>query len=117
MGIAGYKKLIVWQESHKLAKEIYRETRSFPKEETYGLVSQLRRAALSIPTNIVEGYARKGKNEQRHFLSIALGSAAETEYLIEFSFEMNYFNQKQYEYLSNIRQYVGSLLWRFYEKS
>ena len=67
MGEAGYKKLIVWQKADELAKFVYRETKNFPQEEIYGITSQLRRAALSIPTNIVEGYARQGKKELKQF--------------------------------------------------
>ena len=58
-----YKELIVWQKADELAIEVYKATGSFPKEEIYGLTSQIRRAALSIPTNIAEGYARKGDKE------------------------------------------------------
>jgi len=57
MGEAGYKKLIVWQKANELAKAVYLRTKNFPNEELYGITSQLRRAALSVPTNIVEGYA------------------------------------------------------------
>ena len=81
----GYKKLIVWQKADVLAYQVYIETKDFPKEEIYGVTSQLRRAALSVPTNIVEGYGRQGKKELRWFINIALGSLAETEYLLDFS--------------------------------
>lgn len=66
----GYKKLIVWQKADALAFEVYLETKNFPKEEIYGMTSQLRRAALSIPTNIVEGTGRQGKNELRHLSTL-----------------------------------------------
>ena len=76
----GYKKLIVWRKADELAYQIYLETKKFPKDEVYGITSQLRRAAFSVPTNIVEGTGRQGKNEMRQFVNIALGSLAETEY-------------------------------------
>lgn len=114
MGEAGYKKLIVWQKANLLAKEIYQETNCFPRQETYGITSQLRRAALSIPTNIVEGYARQGKKELKQFLSIALGSLAETEYLLDFSKDLNFFDVYKHKKLQKIRMEVGSLLWKFY---
>ena len=114
MGHAGYKDLIVWQKSHELAKAIYRETRSFPKEEMYGITSQIRRAALSIPTNIVEGYARKGERQIRQFLVIALSSLAETEYLLDFSQEIGYLALEDHRRLQTLRQWVGNLLWKFY---
>ena len=83
MDEVGYKKLIVWQKADELAYQVYIETRNFPKEEIYGITSQLRRAALSVPTNIVEGYGRQSKNELRRFTNIALGSLAEVKYLID----------------------------------
>lgn len=115
MGTAGYKNLIVWQKADHLAYSIYIKTKGFPKKETYGLTSQLRRSALSIPLNIVEGYARYGKNEFRHFLSIALGSLAETEYLLDFSRRLGYLTECDYVELNNLRQEVGNLLWKFYQ--
>lgn len=114
MGEAAYKKLIVWQKADQLAKEIYSKTKSFPNEETYGLTSQLRRAALSVPTNIVEGYARKSRKELKQFSSIALGSLAETEYLIGFAHDVGYLKQDEYQNLEDLRQEVGNLLWKFY---
>ncbi len=71
-----WKGLGVWQLADGLAKHVYRATKDFPKEEVYGLTSQLRRAALSVPTNIVEGYSRKGDRELARFIDIALGSLA-----------------------------------------
>lgn len=115
MGEAGYKKLIVWQKSNELAKKMYIETKNFPKEEIYGLTSQLRRAVLSVPTNIVEGYARRGRKELKQFLSISLGSLAETEYLLDFSLEIGYLQNEKHKELQDIRQETGNLLWRFYE--
>lgn len=114
MGIAGYKKLIVWQKADDLAYQIYLETKKFPKEEIYGITSQLRRAALSIPTNLVEGTGRQGKKELKQFVNIALGSAAETEYLLDFSFKLGYFSQDAHKKLHDLRQEVGNLLWKFY---
>ena len=89
--MANYKDLIVFQKSDELAYQIYKATDKFPKSELFGLTSQIRRAALSIPTNIVEGYARKSKKELAQFVNIALGSHAETEYLFDFSKRLGYF--------------------------
>lgn len=91
-------------------------TKSFPKEEIYGLTSQLRRAALSVPTNVVEGYARKGDKELGQFVSIASGSFAETEYLLEFSFKLDYLKKVEYEQIQALRSEVGKLLWNFAKK-
>lgn len=115
MGIAGYKKLIVWQKADELAYQVYLETKSFPREEIYGITSQLRRAALSVPTNLVEGIGRQGKNELKQFLNIALGSTAETEYLLDFSLKLGYFSKETHEKLQGLRQEVGNLLWKFYK--
>jgi len=115
MGEAGYKKLIVWQKADLLAKEIYIRTKNFPREERYGITSQLRRAALSVPTNIVEGYARKRKREFHQFLNIASGSLAETEYLLDFSSGLGFLVESDYSHLRSLRQEVGNLLWRFIE--
>ena len=79
MYIQSYKQLKVWQKSIELVKEIYKSTEGFPKSELYGLVSQMRRAAISIPSNIAEGYKRKGLSEYLQFLRIADASAAELE--------------------------------------
>lgn len=79
MYIDTYKKLFVWQKSIELVKEIYKVTEHFPKSELYGLTSQIRRASVSIPSNIVEGYKRQGLGEYIQFLSIADASAAELE--------------------------------------
>ncbi len=111
----GYKKLIVWQKADELALQVYLETKSFPKDEIYGITSQLRRAAISVPTNIVEGTGRQGKNELKHFVNIALGSLVETEYLLEFCFRLKYFSEEIYSKLENLRKDVGGLLWNFYK--
>ena len=111
----GYKKLIVWEKADELAYQVYTVTKKFPKEEIYGITSQLRRAVLSIPVNIVEGYARRGKKELRQFLNIALGSLAETEYLLDFSLRLNYLTTKEHKELQDLRAEVGKLLWKFYK--
>jgi len=111
----GYKKIIVWQKADDLAYKIYIATKAFPKEELYGITSQLRRAALSVPVNLVEGSGRQGKAELRQFANIALGSLAETEYLLDFSLKLGCLKQKEYEVLQNLRDEVGRLLWKFYK--
>jgi len=111
----GYKKLIVWEKADELALQVYLETKKFPKEERYGLTSQLRRAALSVPTNIAEGMGRQGKNETKYFTNIALGSLAETEYLLEFCLKLKYLDEKTFNSLEGIRSEVGAMLWGFYK--
>ena len=111
-----HKNLIVWQKSDELAFEVYKLTKKFPKDEIYGLTSQLRRAALSIPTNIVEGYARKGDKELGRFVSIAIGSMAETEYLLDFARRLGYINGEEFNSVEGLRTEVSKLLWSFYRK-
>lgn len=111
----GYKKLLVWQVADELAKKVYQATTSFPKYELYGITSQLRRAALSVPLNIIEGHSRNNKNEFRQFLRIALGSLTEVEYLLDFAREQKYLKRKDFEELTKLRSRVGSLLWKLYK--
>ncbi|GAH32299.1 unnamed protein product, partial [marine sediment metagenome] len=77
-----FREMQVWNKGHKLALEIYKLTGGFPKEEIYGLSSQIRRAAVSIPTNIAEGCGRGSAKELKQFLKISMGSASEVEYQI-----------------------------------
>jgi len=111
----GYRRLIVWQKADELAYSIFIETKHFPKEETYGLTSQLRRAALSIPTNIAEGSGRRNPNEFRQFVNIALGSLAEVEYLLSFCLRLNYLKEERYFEIESLRKFVGSLLCNLYK--
>jgi four helix bundle protein len=78
--VKDFKELKVWQKAHELALSVYLESRSFPKEELYGLTSQLRRAAISVGANIAEGCGRRSDGEFGRFLQIARGSASEVEY-------------------------------------
>ncbi|WP_295585142.1 four helix bundle protein [uncultured Lamprocystis sp.] len=90
MGVRDYRDLIVWQKSMDLVTEVYRLTRGFPREELFGLTSQVRRAAVSIPSNIAEGQARQSTAEFRRFLSIAQGSRAEVETQLLIAVRLNY---------------------------
>lgn len=85
-----YKKLTVWQKSYDFGIHLYTVTRNFPKEETYGLSSQLRRAAISIPSNIAEGSRRSTEKDFRSFLHIAYGSGAELEVQLLFAKDLGY---------------------------
>jgi four helix bundle protein len=88
--MAPHKRFIAWRECHKLVLVVYKATACFPKHELYGLTSQSRRAAFSGAANIVEGASRKGRNEFRHFLDIALGSLCELEYALEVAAALEY---------------------------
>jgi four helix bundle protein len=111
--MAKYKDLIVFQKADELAFKVYNLTAGFPKSEMFGITSQLRRAALSVPTNIVEGYARKSKKELAQFINIALGSLAETEYLLDFVKRLGYCKTDVSEIEALVVE-VGKLLWGFY---
>ncbi|MDI6768966.1 MAG: four helix bundle protein [Anaerolineales bacterium] len=78
----GFRKLLVWQRAHQLVLSIYKLTETFPKSELFGLTSQMRRAAVSVPANIAEGYAAGGKGQFARYLNIAQGSLAEVEYYL-----------------------------------
>ena len=110
-----WQKLEVWKLADKLAYQVYKVTQNFPKEEIYGLASQVRRAALSVPTNIVEGYSRKGDKELTRFISISLGSLAETKYLIYFSHRLEYLSDNEYDKINKGYEKLGKKLWKFYE--
>ena len=111
-----FKKYDVWQLSHLLTLEIYKLTSLFPKEEMYGLTSQIRRATSSIPTNISEGCGRNSDKEFNQFLNIALGSANETEYLIILSKDLNYISEEQFSDLDSKINTIKSKIYKLKEK-
>lgn len=94
-----FKKYDIWHKSHKFTMEVYKYTSSFPKDEIYGLRSQLRRAASSIPTNIVEGAGRQGDKQFARFIDIATASACESEYLLILTRELCYLSKEHFERL------------------
>jgi four helix bundle protein len=87
--------LIMWQKSHDFVLESYKVTENYPRNELFGLVSQLRRAAISIPANIAEGYKRKGKIEKLRFFNISQGSLEECRYYLILSKDLNYINNEK----------------------
>jgi len=112
--IFGYKKLIAWQKANELAHKVYDLALTFPKTELFGLTSQLQRASLSVPTNIVEGHARNSKKEFHRFLSIALGSLAETEYLLEFAYQRELIKEADFQDVCLLRAETGHIIWKLY---
>ena len=96
-----FRRLQVWDKSHGLTLRIYELTSDFPREEIYGLTSQIRRACASIPTNTAEGCGRETPADFARFLQIATGSASETEYLIQLAHDLKYFNTDQYVELTD----------------
>jgi len=99
------------QKADKLAHLVYKITKSFPKEELYGLTSQLRRATLSVPLNVIEGFARRGSRDYRQFLYIAYGSLKETKYLLYFAYKEGYFNEKEYKESMFLAEEMGKIIW------
>ncbi|NLW84421.1 MAG: four helix bundle protein [Phycisphaerae bacterium] len=85
-----FEDLFVWQKAHQLVLSVYKSTQDFPKSELYGLVSQMRRAAVSIPANIAEGFKKKSKAEKSHFLTIAYGSLEEIRYYLILAQDLAY---------------------------
>ena len=110
-----WKKLEVWKLADDLAYKIYHATKTYPKEEQYGITSQIRRAALSIPTNIVEGYGRRSEKELLHFINISLGSLSETKYLLHFSDRLGILSKNEYINIKEGYEVLGKKLWRFYQ--
>jgi four helix bundle protein len=106
--IKSHKDLKVWQESMTLVTQIYKISEDFPKHEIYGLSSQIRRAAVSIPSNIAEGAGRKGENEFTRFLYIALGSLSEVETQLEISHRLGYI--KDIEVINNSIYFIRNML-------
>lgn len=105
-----YQDLIVWKKSIDLVSNIYASTKAFPKEEVYGLTSQIRRAGVSMSANIAEGQARNSRGEFRQFLGIAQGSLAELETLLIISGNLNYLNSQKREDLLEACEEIGRLL-------
>ena len=109
-----HKDLIVWQKSMSFVEEIYNLTKGFPDEEKYGLTAQLRRASVSIPSNISEGAARHGKKEFRHFLYMGLGSVAEVETQLELARRLHFASDSavncQLQKITEIRRMIQGMI-------
>jgi len=113
MDYRAHRKLDVWKKSMDFVKHVYQATETFPKSEIYGLSSQMRRAAVSIPSNLAEGAARKGKKEFSQYLNIAQGSISELDTQVELSLMLKYIDLKLYndfmEQLSSISKMLFGL--------
>jgi four helix bundle protein len=97
--MVGFRQLKVWEKSHQLTLATYRLTQAFPRDEKYGISSQLRRSAASISANIAEGCGRRGKRDFARFLTIALGSASEFEYHLLLAFDLGLVEGDEYQLL------------------
>jgi len=111
-----FRQLQVWKKAHQFVLDVYRTTQTFPKEELYGLISQVRRAAASIPTNIAEGCGRKGDAELSRFCQIAMGSASEVEYQLQLAADLGFLEQQEYSKLNEQLLEVKRMLNSFLQK-
>ena len=110
MAVKNFKELVVWQKSMEVAKMIYSLVRKLPKEELFALSDQMRRAAVSIPSNIAEGHGRSSKKELVHFLFVSLGSASELETQLILSQQLGFLPQEQFDELNNLNNEVLKML-------
>lgn len=109
-----YENLKIWQKSLSFVKEIYKATRSFPKEERYDLTSQMRRAAVSVPSNIAEGSQRTSKKDFAHFVIIAKGSIAELRTQIRIAGDLEYIPQQEMKILLTKADEINKMIYAFY---
>ncbi len=110
MKIKSFEDLEVWRKAHELTLLIYRLTRTFPPEERFGLISQLRRASSSVAANIAEGYGRRTTKELLRSLRIANGEAEETRYFSLLSKDLSYMNQQEFDTVNQLCRSVSQLL-------
>lgn len=98
------------------ARAVYAATQNFPKEEMFGVTSQLRRAALSVILNYIEGYARARNKVHKNFLEISYGSLQESKYLLDFSVKENYLTKENYSKIAKLADDIGAMLWGVLQK-
>ena len=110
MDLFSFERIVAWQKAHQFTLLVYKVTQSFPDNEHYGLVSQFRRAAVSIGANIAEGYKKLGKADKLRFLNISEGSLAECENYIVLSRDLGFVGEEDYLLLHNSAEEVGRLL-------
>ena len=108
--MTSYKELIVWQKAYQLTLDIYSVTKNFPKDEMFGLTSQIRRCSVSIPSNLAEGNMRGGNKEHLQFVRIAYGSGAELETQLLLSRDLKYIGDKEYNEINNLLSEVMRML-------
>jgi four helix bundle protein len=108
--ITGFKDLIVWQRAYELTLNPYRATKKFPKEEAFGLTSQIRRAAASVPANIAEGYERNHRKEYLQFLFIAKGSLGELDTYLLLARDIGYMTSEDFDHLNAMRHETVKML-------
>jgi len=107
-----YERLAAWKLSYAMALQIYNATDRFPRDERYGLTSQLRRAAFSVAANIAEGCAKRGRREFARYLDIAVGSVTEVEVGLRLARDGGYIDHERWHELESGRNHAGAVTWR-----
>lgn len=108
--INSFRDLYCWQEAHKLAIGTYKMTKLFPSQEDFALTSQMRRAAVSVSSNIAEGFSRRTKGDKTHFFSMALGSVTELQSQLEFAKDIGYLDIRQWQEINTVSVVVHKLI-------
>lgn len=111
-----FRGLFIWQKSMSFVTEVYKLTATFPKEEVYGLTSQIRRSSISIPSNIAEGYGREGDNDYLRFLNISISSLFEIQTQLEISFNLKFITENQFKKIHGDSREIERMLSSFIRK-
>ena len=111
MAIQKFDDILAWQKSHELTLRVYKITESFPKSEIFGLVSQMRRCAVSVPSNLAEGFKRRTKSDSLHFYNIAEGSLEELKYQLLLSKDLGYISRDAYSDIRDLSEESGKLIY------
>ena len=111
-----FRDLLIWQKSMDLVTEVYLITNLFPKEEIYGLTSQIRRSAISIPSNIAEGYGREGNKDYLKFLNVSISSLFEMQTQLEIAYNLKYLNEIQFNKINEESKEIERMLSSFIRK-
>jgi four helix bundle protein len=114
--MSNFRNLLVWQKSMSLTTKIYNSTKQFPKEEIFGLTSQIRRSSISIPSNIAEGFARDSNKEYLRFLNISIGSLFEMQTQLEIAKNIQYLNEEEFNNLYENSREIERMLVSFISK-
>lgn len=110
MGTSNFEDLNIWKEAHRFVLNVYKLTKCFPKDEIFGLTSQFRRAAISVPANIAEGFRKKGISDKLRFYNIAQGSSDECRYYVILSHDLEYISQNEFDEMYEQINLVSRLL-------
>ncbi|MFA5990940.1 MAG: four helix bundle protein [Candidatus Doudnabacteria bacterium] len=110
MNIKSFQDIIAWKKSHELALEVYKLTDKYPKHEMFGLISQSRRCAVSVPSNIAEGFRRNGKSDQQHFYNMSQSSLEELRYQLLLARDLRYVADDEYLKVISLAEEVSKLI-------